>query len=173
MYGINDHAYLDTICRLSNGNPRIAMMLAKLTTEKQSIQSLNNVAQVFDLYFANIYNNEQLTKDILKVAGLIAFFQYIDYRNAPNLLERIIPFGINRNDFYDAINVLSELEIVDIPLEGYVKIGEQNLSTYIFYRVFIKDKLLSVDILLSFMSERSPSTEIEFRALFVQLYSVI
>jgi len=154
-YGINDQAYLDTICRLSNGNPRIAMMLAKLTTEKQSIQSLNNVAQVFDLYFANIYNNEKLTKDILKVAGLIAFFQYIDYRNAPNLLERIIPFGINRNDFYDAINVLSELEIVDIPLEGYVKIGEQNLSTYIVYRVFIKDKLLSVDILLSLMSERN------------------
>lgn len=154
-YEINNHAYLDTICRLSNGNPRIAMMLAKLASEEQSIQSLNNVAQVFDLYFTNIYNNEQLTEDILKVAGLIAFFQYIDYRNAPNLLEHIIPFGINRNDFYDAINVLSELEIVDIPLEGYVKIGEQNLSTYIVYRVFIKDKLLSVDILFSLMSERN------------------
>ena len=154
-YGINNHAYLDTICRLSNGNPRIAMMLAKLASEEQSIQSLNNVAQVFDLYFANIYNNKQLTEDILKVAGLIAFFQYIDYRNAPNLLEHIIPFGINRNDFYDAIKVLNELEIVDIPLEGYVKIGEQNLSTYIVYRVFIKDKLLSVDTLFSLMSERS------------------
>lgn len=154
-YKINNHAYLDTICRLSNGNPRIAMMLAKLASEEQSIQSLNNVAQVFDLYFANIYNNEQLTEDILKVAGLIAFFQYIDYRNDPNLLEHIIPFGINRNDFYDAINILSELEIVDIPLEGYVKIGEQNLSTYIVYRVFIKEKLLSVDILFSLMSERN------------------
>ncbi|MBQ8521470.1 MAG: ATP-binding protein, partial [Bacteroides sp.] len=71
-YGINNHVYLDTICRLSNGNPRIAMMLAKLAAEEQTIQSLNNVAQVFDLYYSNIYNNGLLTEDILKVAGLIA-----------------------------------------------------------------------------------------------------
>ena len=154
-YGINNHVYLDTICRLSNGNPRIAMMLAKLAAEEQTIQSLNNVAQVFDLYYSNIYNNGLLTEDILKVAGLIAFFRYIDNSSESKLQEYIIPFGISRNDFCDAINVLNELEIVDIPLEGYVKIGEQNLSTYIIYRVFVKDKLLSVDPLFSLMSERN------------------
>lgn len=154
-YGINNQAFLDSICRLSNGNPRIAMMLARLAVEEQSIQSLDNVAQIFDLYFANIYNNELLTGGILKVAGLIAFFRYLDYSRESQLQEYIVPFGINRNDFYNAINVLSKLEIVDIPLEGYVKIGEQNLSTYIVYRVFIKDKLLSVETLFSLMSDRN------------------
>lgn len=154
-YGISYQVYLDAINKLSNGNPRIAMMLAKLITERQSLQSLSNVAQIFDLYFSDIYNNGRLTKDVLRVAGLVAFFQYIDYSKSDVLEEYVKPFGIGSNDFYDAINILNELEIVDIPLDEYVKIGEQTFSTYIIYRVFIKDKLLSMNVLFSFMSERN------------------
>jgi hypothetical protein len=40
------------------------------------------------------------------------------------------------------------LELVEIQFE-HVKIPEQNLSTYFFYKSFIKDNLLSFDILLS------------------------
>jgi len=154
-YGISYQVYLDTICKLSNGNPRLAMMLAKLVIERKSIQSLSTVEQIFDLYFADIYNNKRLTEDVLKVAGLIAFFQYINYADAVSLERQIQPFGIVSSVFCDAISILNELEIVDIPLDGYVKIGEQTLSTYIIYRVFVKDKMLSMNTLFSLMSERN------------------
>ena len=86
-----------------------------MVTERQSIQSLSNVAQIFDLYFSDIYNNDRLTEDILRVAGLVAFFQYINYGKSDILEEYVKPFGIGSNDFYDAINILNICPDHNIP----------------------------------------------------------
>lgn len=151
-YSINNTLYLNSISQKAKGNPRIAMMIGKLAKEGYSLKSIENITQVFDLYFSTIYKDHRLTKDILKVAGIIAFSRFIDYRNAKTLQDYLSAFGIDLQTFNKAKDILNDLEIVDIPIDGYLKIEEQNLCTYIIYRVFIKDKLLNMVTLFSFMS---------------------
>src|SRR6185295_1877055 len=47
-----------------------------------------------------------------------------------------------------AMDRLDKLELVEIQFD-HVKIPEQNLSTYFFYKAFVKDNLLSFEILLN------------------------
>lgn len=151
-YSINNTLYLNSISQKAKGNPRIAMMIGKLAKEGHSLKSIENITQVFDLYFSTIYKDHRLTKDILKVAGVVAFSRFIDYHNAKTLQDYLSAFGIDLQTFNKAKEILNDLEIVDIPIDGYLKIEEQNLCTYIIYRVFIKDKLLNMVTLFSFMS---------------------
>lgn len=151
-YSINNTLYLKSISQKAKGNPRIAMMIGKLAKEGHSLKSIENITQVFDLYFSTIYDDNRLTKDILKVAGIIAFSRFIDYNNSETLQNYLSAFKIDLPTFNKAKDILNDLEIVDIPIDGYLKIGEQNLCTYIIYRVFIKDKLLDMVTLFSFMS---------------------
>ena len=65
-----------------------------------------------------------------------------------NITEPILRnFGIDYSLFIDAIEKLDRLELVEIRYD-YVKIPEQNLATFFFYKAFIKDNLLAFEILL-------------------------
>lgn len=152
---INNTYYLKRISQIAKGNPRIAMMIGKLAKEGHSIKSLENVTEVFDLYFSTIFKDSRLTKDVLKVAGIVSFSRFIDCNNIASLKEYLLAFNIGIETFNKAKDILNDLEIIDVPIDGYVKMGEQNLCTYFIYRVFIKDRLLDFAILFKFMSAQN------------------
>ena len=148
-FGILNSQYHGKIIRIANGNPRLAIMTALLAKKEQSIYALNNVSDLFEKYFSTFIKDgeELLNPNNIKILGIIAFFYTIPYKDRELTIPILENFEINYNTFIDRIEQLDRLELVEIQHE-YVKIPEQNLATYFFYKAFIKDNLLSFRILL-------------------------
>lgn len=79
--------------------------------------------------------------------GDYCFFNAVPYKDK-NTIELILQnFHIDYSSFIDAIEKLDRLELVEIRYD-YVKIPEQNLAIFFFYKAFVKDNLLSFETLL-------------------------
>lgn len=142
--------YHKEIVRIADGNPRIAIMTSLLAKEKQDINALHDVSDLFENYFSTFIKDDgEFTNDLnIRCLGLIAFFYAIPYKNKEITTSILNNFGIEYHTFIDAIDKLDKLELVEIQFE-YVKIPEQNLSTYFFYKTFVKEDLLSFETLLN------------------------
>ena len=138
------------IVRIADGNPRLAIMAAKLAIEKQNLYALSDVSDLFEEYFSRfISDNVDFVKpQNLKSLGLIAFFYTIPYKDKQRCSKILEKFDLEYNIFIESIDLLNTLEMVDL-LYDYVKIPEQNLSTFFFYKAFIKDDILSFNVLLN------------------------
>ena len=139
------------IARIANGNPRLAIMAARLANAKNHIYALHDVSDLFEKYFSTFIRDNGAFKNPsnIKCLGLIAFFHTIPYKKNKELTTSILAnFGIDYTAFADGIEKLNDLELVEVQF-GCVKISEQNLSTHFFYKAFIKDDLLSFETLLN------------------------
>lgn len=148
-FRIYNSNYQREILRIADGNPRLAIMAAKLAIQEQDLAALSDVTQLFEQYFVrflsdniNIYKKENL-----KTLGLISFFYTVPYKDKEKCEIILSKFGAEYGEFIDAIDTLNKIETVEIRFD-YVKISEQNLATYFFYKAFIKDEFLSFNTLL-------------------------
>lgn len=141
--------YHEQIAKIARGNPRLAIMAARLTQTSQSIFVLNDVSELFDTYFSTfVHDLDIFAEEInLKCLGLIAFFNVIPYKSREQASPFLSPFEITYEDFIDTIEKLEKFELVELQYQ-LVKIPEQNLAMYFFYRTFIKTDLLSFEVLL-------------------------
>jgi hypothetical protein len=142
--------YQKEIVRIADGNPRLAIMAALLAKKEQHLGALHDVSDLFELYFSTFVKDDGEFGNTwnIKCLGLIAFFYTIPYKNREVTTSILQNFEIDYSDFLDLIDKLDKLELVDIQFE-HIKVSEQNLSTYFFYRAFIKDDLLSFETLLN------------------------
>ncbi|HDR4884567.1 TPA: ATP-binding protein [Bacillus cereus] len=141
--------YQREIVRIADGNPRLAIMAALLVRKEQKLNTLSDVSDLFENYFSTFIKDqaEFLNDFYIQCLGLISFFYTIPYKDRELVTNILSDFEIDYYDFIDVIDKLDKWELVEIQF-GHVKIPEQNLSTYFFYRSFIKDNLLSFEILL-------------------------
>lgn len=142
--------YYKEIVRIADGNPRLAIMTSLLAKDKQNIYALSDVSDLFESYFSTFIKDDgEFAKDLnIKCLGLIAFFYTIPYKDKETVSLLLSHFHIDYASFIEAIDKLDKLELVEIQFE-HVKIPEQNLSIYFFYKAFIKDNLLSFETLLT------------------------
>ena len=148
-FNISNWQFHKEIVRIADGNPRLAIMTALLAKQKQNIYALADVSDLFEKYFSTFINDdgEFSNQFNIRCLGIIAFFNAIPYKDK-NITEPILQnFGIDYSLFIDAIEKLDRLELVEIQYD-YVKIPEQNLATFFFYKAFIKDNLLEFETLL-------------------------
>jgi hypothetical protein len=148
-FNILNHRFQREILRIADGNPRLAIMAAQLAKEKGYLESLYDVSDLFEKYFSTfIGDKDDFSNNFnIKCLGLIAFFGAIPYRRQDILTPILDSFEIPYSRFVDAIDKLGNLELVDIQYEN-VKIPEQNLATYLFYKAFINDGLLGFQTLI-------------------------
>lgn len=150
LYDINNSLYLDRISRISGGNPRLAIMAAKLAVKHKTMESIQDVSSLYDEYYASLKDDlkDLEDEDVLKVAGIISFFRVIDRTNQ-ELMETIKDvFEVNPDEFWDVTKRLHEYEVVDIYEKEVVKINDQVFSTYIFYLCFFKNRIIDFSILM-------------------------
>ncbi len=78
-FGITNPNYQNVITRISDGNPRLAVMLSRLAVEKQDITVLFDVSNLFETYFNTfIKDQKELANPInIKSLGVISFFNAI------------------------------------------------------------------------------------------------
>lgn len=142
--------YHKEIVRISDGNPRLAIMTSLLAKKEQNLYALHNVSDLFEKYFSTFIKDDgEFEKPLnIRCLGIIAFFYTIPYKNKEVTESILEKFDISYGDFIDTIDKLDKLELVEIQFE-HVKVPEQNLATFFFYKAFIKDNLLSFKILLN------------------------
>ena len=111
-FDIQNPLYLDRICHISDGNPRIAVMAAKIAKESNVISSISDVSQIYDSYFQSIKEDlEEFDEyQVIESAGIISYFRVIDLSDDKqlDLIESI--FGISKTNFKESCKSLHEME---------------------------------------------------------------
>lgn len=150
IYNINNDLWLERICKISSGNPRIAVMASKIAVEEENLNSLQDVSFLYDKYFSSIRNDLQALEDthVLKTAGIISLFRSLDRTNEQlmDMIQNI--FNINATAFWKSAQLLHRHELVDIYENEVVKISDQVLATYLFYLCVFKNKEINLEIIL-------------------------
>jgi hypothetical protein len=150
-FNIQNYDYLERIWRISKGNPRLGVMAAKIVKEKKTLGSIADVTALYDTYFGSIADDlaDLKNKDLLKTAGIISFFRFLD-RTQEDLFNEIAHrFGLSPTVLWDNILRLHEMEIVDLYEEDIARIADQVLSTYLLYKAFIQDQVLDFSVVLN------------------------
>jgi len=150
LFGIKNHEYQDRIIDISGGNPRLAIMASKVATESQQIESIANVASLYDDYFGNNESVKDITSSehLMRVACAISFYRRVDKANEEqsNMINDV--FGVDHSDFWESVKTLHKNEIVDLYEEELVKISDQVLSTYLFYIAIFKHEIIPFSMLI-------------------------
>lgn len=148
-FGILNNKYQNKIVQIADGNPRLAIMSARLALKKQLKFLLGDVTDLFENYFTsfsvdfNLFTN----KDLLKSLALVSFFFTIDREDKKFIENMLANFNIDYYNFNEAIEELHKRELVEIQY-NHIRISEQVMATYFFYIVFIRDGILSFETLL-------------------------
>lgn len=145
LFSINNFEYQQRIQDIADGNARLAVMAARVAVEKQSIQSIQNVATLYDDYFGGNDSVKEIigNANLLLTACAISLFRKVDRLNEEQMNVVLDLFGIQGADFWDCVQYLHKLEIVDLYENEVVRISDQVLSTYLFYSAVFHKKSIS------------------------------
>ena len=149
-YGIINFFYSDRIAEIAQGNPRLAIMVAAVAKRENTLESINDVSSLYDEYYRSIRQDmEQLgDENLLKSAGIVAFFRTIDRSNEELMGAIKTAFGISPEVFWKAVGELHDLELLDMYENEVVRTSDQVLATYFFYLAFFKERSLDFAALL-------------------------
>lgn len=149
-FGILYIHYLDRIADIAKGNPRLAVMAAEVAKREDNFESIIDATILYDRYFESIRRDlrELSDRNILKVAGIVAYFQSVDSSNKEMMNAIEDAFEIPSETFWEVTRKLNDLELIDMHENEVVKISDQVLSTYLFYLAFFKENVLDFSILL-------------------------
>jgi hypothetical protein len=125
-------------------------MAAELAKQNETLSGIADVSTLYDSYFASIRADlEDLGRqDLIKVAGIVAFFRAVDRTNEEMMNSIAEAFRISPATLWDAARRLHELEIFDMYEDEVVRISDQVLATYLFYLAFFKEPVLDFAVLL-------------------------
>ncbi|OKH26515.1 hypothetical protein NIES593_00135 [Hydrococcus rivularis NIES-593] len=150
-YEILNPLYLHRIADITQGNPRLAIMAALLAKQENRLDSINNISNLYDEYYSSVRRDlhELGDENLLKAAGIVAFFRTVD-RSDENMMKAIeTAFTISQEVFWKAVRQLHETELLDMYENEIVRVSDQVLATYLFYLTFFKDRLLKFATLLT------------------------
>ena len=147
-YNINNPKYIEQICKISQGNVRLAVMSAQIAV-KDGYMAIIDANQLFKSYYLNILNSFSADKKIYCVLFTIGFLGATDYKL--NEITKILLnyFHISNDIFNSICDYLYSLEIVDKYENEILKINDQNFKDFIVYYVLIEKKYISIETLLS------------------------
>lgn len=149
-FSIKHPAFVKRILEVAHGNARLAIILATVAKNKY-LHELDNLTDVYDSYFQKISAEKgHLFSGIkLQVLGFVAFFKNINAKD-PVLNSNLQLFGISETKFWETIWELELAEFVDVFTDrSLVRISDQILEGYVFYKCFFVDKALNYQVVLN------------------------
>ena len=159
-FKVTNHIYTNRILEIAKGNPRVAIMAAKLAIKHQKIDALYDLFEFYDTYFHSFISDNEVFGEnpILKTLGIISFFYSVDVSNK-SFYERLLSdFEITHYDFTEAAAKLERMELLESTSDNsIIRISDQVLSAYFFYKTFLKDKSLDFTKLLFNYFESQPN----------------
>lgn len=157
QFKITNCVYQQRIWAVSNGNPRLVVMAARVAKNTGKLSALRNVATLYDDYFGQHENVKNVLNDhnLTKTACIIALLRTVDAKNQFEIENIQQNFGMEFCEFWKYVNILHVNELVDIHENEAVKIADQILSTYLFYRgIFDKKVIPFSSLLINFATKK-------------------
>lgn len=150
-FEITNPSYLERIEYLSKGNPRLAIMMAKIAKDTNDLNSISDISNIYERYFTSVNSEVSIFEDndMLKVISIVAFYRYVDKSNNEQVKQIEKIFDIKLSEFWDKVKILHKLEIFDLHENEVVKVSDQILATYLFYKVVFIDGVLNIDLFIS------------------------
>lgn len=151
---IKNYEYLKRISEIAQGNPRLAMMAAKVAIEHNTPESIGDATSIYDEYFSCIRADLQTElgdvayNDAIRVAGIISFLRVVDKSNSEQMEQISRTFAVSPEVFWEVADQLHRLEVFDLYENEVVKVADQVLSTYLFYLAVFKEQALDFGQLL-------------------------
>lgn len=164
-YNIHHPVFVEHIWRISGGNPRIALMAAKVVKEKNTLGSIADVSVIYDEYFSSILVDlaDLKNKELLQAAGIISLYRCLD-RTAHEVFDLVAnSFGISASRLWDNIVSLHDMEVVDLHDNNVARISDQVLATYLFYKAFFRDEVLDFSVVMNQFLNDKHSSFTEYR----------
>jgi hypothetical protein len=148
-FHILNYNYQKKIVELADGNARLAVMAARLAKEHQEGFLLGDISDLYDAYFQTFIKDSDIftNKTLVKTLGLVSFFFTIDRSDKAFVTELLQNFDLDYYAFNEAIDELHKRELIEVQYNN-ARVSEQVMATYFFYKVFIKDEILSFKTLL-------------------------
>lgn len=148
-FEIRNSKYQKKIIEIADGNARLAIMAAKVAKQEQEFFLLGDTSDLYDSYFQTFIKDFGIfsNKNVLKTLGIISFFYTVDRSKKDFIENLLLKFEIDYHDFNESIDELEKRELIEVQF-NHARVSEQVMSTYFFYKVFIKDELLSFKTLL-------------------------
>ncbi|MEI6896574.1 MAG: DNA replication protein [Psychromonas sp.] len=151
LFDINNSDFQKRIQEISGGNARLAMMASKVAVETNQIDSIRNVASLYDDYFGQNENIKEVVENekLMAVVCAISFFRKVDKLNDSHMDWVQNSFGISSEEFWEYVRVLHKKELVDLYEDEVVKMSDQVLSTYLFYLSVFEKKIIPFSLIVS------------------------
>ena len=149
----------ERIAYIAKGNIRIAMMAVQTALINNTLYDIQDVSQIFDEYFKSLNKDlfELGDENLLKVLGVVSFLNSLTKGDDPLFNKIEEAFGLTQNIIWSNLKKLNTLEVVDIYEDYSVRMSDQILGSFVFYKIFVKDKILSFsNLLLFFFQTHSP-----------------
>lgn len=148
-FNVVNPEFQNRILQIAEGNPRLAVMAARLAHDQPNKVLYGSLTDLYDAYFETFVKDATIFSNpvYLKTLGLISFFFTINRTDKDFVTKLLADFDLDYNSFNEAITALHERELVEIQY-NLVRISEQVMATYFFFRAFIKDELLSFRTLM-------------------------
>lgn len=135
------------IVELAKGNARVALMATYSVVPDSEINYLSSPVKLYEKYFEKIAQEiDVFSKPImLQALAIVSFFGVIDRKNEQ--LEGLIKtnFDIDWGELWDAIIILHSHEVLNVHEKEIVKVADQVLGTYAFYKCFIDNTSTAID----------------------------
>jgi hypothetical protein len=144
-FKINNPSYLERIEYIAQGNARLAIMAAKVAQEN-NLLSIQDASSLYDEYFSSVMKDLSRLSEgaLLKTAALVALLRVVS--KEPNEIFDSIATGlsIDKPQFWQDVESLYALEIVELHENEVAKLSDQVLATYLIYKVFFKENRLDI-----------------------------
>ncbi|QKF62154.1 P-loop NTPase family protein [Campylobacter curvus] len=140
-----DPIHNEKILEISQNNPRMAFMACKIA-QNGSFDAVNNTYDLYKEYFKSADNDINIFGDIDigKIVAIVAFFRVIDRQNDKQVEVIKQAFEVDIVAIWDKIEKLHKYEIFDMYENSVIKVSDQILATYLFYKTVFVDKSLKI-----------------------------
>ncbi|HUM52058.1 MAG TPA: hypothetical protein PK431_09595 [Chitinophagales bacterium] len=130
------------IVELAKGNARVALMATYSVTPDAETNYLSSPVLLYEKYFKKIADEIGVFDNpiILKSLAIVCFFGVLDKNNEDIKNTLAYNFNIDWNELWSSIMELHTYEILDVYSNEVVKVSDQVLATYAFYKCFIDEK---------------------------------
>lgn len=147
-FNIKNSLYRKRIMRVAEGNARLAVLAAKVAIEENTLAAINDVSQLYRVYFGKYLQDELQDDEMWITAGIIAFLEKIHLDYKESLLIILQENGLTIDEFTRNYIKLHESEIVDIYADKVICFSDQCLSNFFLKHAIIDKKSIDLSKLI-------------------------
>lgn len=155
-FEIRNHAYQERISDIARGNPRLAVMAARVARREESLASLHNVTALYDEYFRTVRQDVADVQDptLMRAAAAVALLRVVDRTNEKQLSLVTALTGLTPDVFWRGVQRLHALEVFDLYEDEVVRVADQVLASYLLYLAAFTTRVVDFGDVLGHMVPR-------------------